>query len=83
MSKIVNCVTSLNCKSLNCNITPTLCTLYVIRKKLNFFKYKILKYPVSYTEDELACLLFDLENFPINQVLERFTKEGGIVIDII
>lgn len=78
MSKIVYCC-SLNCKNVN-NTSPTLYTLHNLTKKLTDFNCKILKYPSHYTENELACLLFDLENFPISRVLERFKNEGGIVI---
>lgn len=53
-----------------------------LSKKLEKLKLRVIKFPDYYKyEDQLACLLFDLEHFPINQILNRFIKEGGIVLD--
>lgn len=56
-------------------------TYALLTKKQQKLNFKIIKYPSHYkTEDHLACLLFDLETFPLEQVLERFEKEGGITL---
>ena len=54
-----------------------------LMRKQSSLKITIVSYPkYYYTEDHLACLLFDFNNFPLERVIQRFEREGGkIVLD--
>jgi hypothetical protein len=40
----------------------------------------ICRFPPHYTEDDMACFLFDLKHFPIDRIIQQFTKIGGIIL---
>jgi len=43
-------------------------------------KFDIIRYPRDWCEDKMAIFLFDLVNFPLEQVIERFENEGGVIM---
>lgn len=58
--------------------TPLSLMRETLSKVMNDLKIRIVKYPADfYNEDNISCLLFDLYNFPIDRVIERFEKAGG------
>jgi hypothetical protein len=50
-------------------------------KKQKMHHFTIVKYPKYFSnEDHLACLLFDLDNLPLDRVIQRFQKDGGVIM---
>lgn len=47
----------------------------------NVYNFNIIKYPPNFfTDDNMACFLFDLKHFPLDRVIDRFEKEGGRIV---
>lgn len=55
------------------------CVLSVYMERLEKkYGIQIVRYPPFVDhEEQLVHLIFDLHHFPLNQVMERFTKNGG------